>query len=110
MLDNSFPAVSPASGDEARLDELHGVLSHRRRRVVLGELDEVEGPLSLDELAERVVRSEAQPPFVDVPEDDVEAVRISLYHTHLPKLAESNLVEYAPLAGTAEFSTPTGEG
>ena len=53
-----------------------------RRRAVVGVLVEASGPLSLDDLAERVVSASGAPL-------SAERVRVALDHVHLPKLDDA---------------------
>ena len=111
MLDGSFPAVPPLeSSDESRLDELYRALGHHRRRSLLRELHDCDGTLTIDELAERVAEREANRPSDGVPDDDLETVRLTLHHAHLPKLAAADVVDYDASIRTVEFRTLTGEG
>ncbi|WP_436923693.1 DUF7344 domain-containing protein [Halosimplex amylolyticum] len=71
--------------------ELFGVLSERRRRLLLDVLDERTTPLGLRELATGIVAREGGDP------DDIEAVRaveIVLHHKHLPKLNALDVLDY----------------
>lgn len=68
---------------DAELDALVECLASDRRLSVLDELGD--GPLTRDELAERVAAGESA--------SSVEDVRISLRHGHLPKLESTGLVE-----------------
>ena len=110
MQNDAFPGVPPpASSDEDRMDELYDVLSHRRRRVILREVHGADGVLSIDELVERINRQEGHRATGWDSADDVASVRLSLYHTHLPKLTGANFVKYDEGDQTVEFRTLTGE-
>lgn len=110
MQKDAFPAVPPpASSDEERMDELYDVLSHHRRRVILREVHATDGVLAIDELVERILQQEGHRPTGWDATDDVASVRLSLYHTHLPKLTGAHLVEYDEGNQTVEFRTLTGE-
>lgn len=111
MQNDAFPAVPPPpSSDENRVDELYDVLRHHRRRAILREVHATDGALSNDGLAERIIRQEGHRATGGSPDDDVDSVRLSLHHTHLPKLMGTNLVEYDERDQTVEFRTLTGEG
>ena len=75
------------------LETLFDLLSSLRRRsaylVLLRHAD-----LSLPDLADEVAVAEYGQPLSEVDADDVLQVYLSLYHTHVPKLADSGLVEY----------------
>lgn len=71
-------------------DELFEALTHQHRRRVLAVLRTAGQPLTLTALAEELaLRSDG-----DAGEDETEGLRVSLYHRHLPKLADTGLVEF----------------
>lgn len=86
--------------DEAvHVDERDGnrvaeTLSVPLRRRALQVLRDVETPLSLADLAIELVRRESDDRAVDGQWEQVRQYRITLYHAHVPKLAEAGLVEY----------------
>ncbi|WP_436923888.1 DUF7344 domain-containing protein [Halosimplex amylolyticum] len=69
----------------------YDALSSPRRRHVIRLLDEAEGALDLNDLAEAVAEDEQ-----DGDADDSQVVRVyaSLYHVHVPKLADAGIVRY----------------
>lgn len=75
-------------------------LAHPRRRRVIRLLREPDAPVSLDDLAVRVVTDERgiEPAHVDP--DAAAPVRTALYHFHLPKLRDAGAVEFEPGRGT----------
>ena len=76
------------------LDDVFVLLSHKRRRYLLHCLTEIGPRVSLPDLADEVSVREHGCPLTDIPEDDVLAVYISLYHQHIPLLATAGLVQY----------------
>ncbi|MBX0303001.1 DUF7344 domain-containing protein [Haloarcula salinisoli] len=80
--------------DELTLSELLELLSHRRRRFVLGTLDETDGDVPMDSLAKRLAAWEESDSPADATPPAVEDVKLSLYHTHLPKLETAGLVTF----------------
>jgi len=80
--------------NELTLSELFDILSHPRRRFVLGYLDETDGAVQTDSLAERIAVWEG----ADAPGDSsvaaVEDIKLSLHHVHLPKLEESGFLTH----------------
>ncbi|MFB6136329.1 MAG: ArsR family transcriptional regulator [Halobacteriaceae archaeon] len=83
-----------ARDDEGGLtrDQIHHLLSNRRRRLVISALVDAEEPLDLRDLSERIAGDEAgeRPP----PRDVRHTVYVSLQQTHLPKLDGLDVVEY----------------
>lgn len=76
-------------------DALLGVLSNSRRRFVVACLEEHATPMALADLADELATREHDAPLDRVPEDDVVAIYMSLYHVHVPKLSDAGLVEYS---------------
>lgn len=75
------------------LDALFDLLAAFRRREALVTLLTHEA-LSLPDLADEVAVAERGEPLTRIDADDVLEVYLSLYHTHVPKLAGEGLVEY----------------
>lgn len=75
-------------------DELFDALANHRCRFVLHHLQDGDGPMSLATLGEYTAAWERDESPEDVAEEYVERVSASLYHAHLPKLREKNLVEF----------------
>lgn len=71
----------------------YDALSHRRRRSVIRALDETDAPLTLMELATTIAEWDDEASTGD----DSELVRdvyTTLYHAHVPKLADAGFVRY----------------
>ena len=98
---SEFPSTPRARSPDVLFD----ALAHRRRRYVLECLREDGTPVALAELADEVAARERETPVHDVPAEQVERVYLSLYHTHVPKLAGADVVEYSPGNGMVELST-----
>lgn len=76
--------------DHPAVDRVFSSLADQRRRLVLDYLLDAEaGRASFDELVDHVVEAETRSP-----PPDREAVATTLYHTHLPKLADEGLIDY----------------
>lgn len=88
------------------LDRLFDVFSRERRRYALYVLDSADEPVEIEELAGRIRRLEED--GEDVSPGDLRDVRLSLKHTHLPKAAQAEYVEYDRDEGEIRISgTPT---
>lgn len=81
------------SSNSISLDTVFDLLADRRRRRVLDALRE-HGTLTLADVADEVARHENDAPLTDVPDDDVLRIYLSLYHSHIPKLAAQDVVAY----------------
>lgn len=75
-------------------DVVFDVLRNPRREFALAYLRQQDRPVTLTELARKVTAWEVGVPPTEVEKDRVQQVRVSLHHTHLPKLANFGLVEY----------------
>ncbi|SEP90741.1 DUF7344 domain-containing protein [Natrinema salaciae] len=82
------------------VDTAMDLLADRRRRAVLDYLEETDGTATLTELAVEIAAREArvEPNAIsdhgDVSARDRRAVRISLHHSHVPKLANADVIDY----------------
>lgn len=81
--------VSPS----ASLDEVFDILSSSRRRHVLRRLAEGDGPSSIGELAEHVASIENGKPVSALTSQERKRVYVSLYQAHLPRMADSEVIE-----------------
>lgn len=96
------PESLTAFGDSRAdaVDTAMDLLANRRRRAILDSLEESGGSATLTELAVEIAVQEAgsEPNVIsdhgDVSARDRRAVRISLHHTHIPKLAAAEAVDY----------------
>lgn len=86
-----YPGSVPAV---LELDPVFEALAHPRRRYLLYTLLE-DTEWSLREIAAKVAAWEDGPPSRTVTDDEVERVYVSLYHNHVPKLADDGIVEFA---------------
>ena len=78
-----------------RVDELLTLLADSERRTILTHLrNRGEGTTSLDALA--TVLASSSPVEQDY-------ARVRLHHTHLPKLAQTPLLDYDPATTTVEY-------
>lgn len=84
---------TPAAGTVDRTT-VHDLLAADRRRHVLACLAD-HGTLALPDLADQVAERERDTALPQIPEDEVLTVYLSLYHTHVPKLADADVVRYS---------------
>jgi len=90
--------------DQLTQDDVFDILSSARRRYVLYML-KTEGPMELTALAEHVAAWENDTAVEDLSKQQRKRVYVSLYQTHVPKLAESGLVDYDQESGIVEMGT-----
>lgn len=85
------------TGNSRSLDRLFRLLSNHRRRYVLYYLDETENAVvTATELTDYLVRREREwKNRDDRTEADLrEEIRIDLHHDHLPRIADTGLIDY----------------
>lgn len=75
-------------------DTFFETLANVRRRFVLSHLGRTVGGVSIDTLAREIAGWENGLAPNRISDDDYERVYVSLYHMHVPKLAESGLIEW----------------
>lgn len=83
-------------------------LSEPRRRYLLYYLQR-EGEPYIDQVARIIAACERDCDPSAVPEESTARVRQDLYHVHLPKLAEEDLVDYDRRSGAMAFQQPPSE-
>ena len=92
MLSTTPTHETERNGGELSEDEVFEVLSNRRRRFVIHALKRAEGPVEISELSTHVTAWERNIDPRDVQYEDRRNVYSTLQRTHLPKLAEKNVV------------------
>ncbi|MFC6717505.1 hypothetical protein ACFQGT_04535 [Natrialbaceae archaeon GCM10025810] len=70
------------------------LLANRRRRYALRCLRTYENSITLADLADEVAVLECNEPLTEISAERVKRVYLSLYHTHVPKLADASYVRY----------------
>jgi hypothetical protein len=84
-------------------DQTLDLISVPRRRTLLYHLKDLGvGAVPIDDIVDAVVTRERSIPARDAPES-VDSVRVSLVHTHIPKLADLGIVEYDLGASTVRY-------
>lgn len=84
-----------------RADVIFDVLNHSRRRHALQFLADRVGGVPLAEVADAVAKREGEPT-----DERRKRVATGLYHTHLPKFAETGVAEYDPRTDVVTLSAP----
>lgn len=80
-------------------DVVFDILSSPRRRYVLYYLRTSEEPVKLTDLAEHVAAWENETDPEAISEQERKRVYVSLYQTHIPRLAEVGVIEYDKESG-----------
>jgi DNA-binding transcriptional ArsR family regulator len=76
------------------LETVLDVCSHKHRRIVLAALTNRERPISIDDLTDEIIKHNHHAPPTEAGDETVTQVQVSLYHVHLPKLAEAGFIQY----------------
>lgn len=86
----------PAGSTDRSLpvDALLDLLAHSRRRTLLTCLQTYDDPLPLPDLADEVAVAERDATLDAIPAETVKRVYMSLYHRHVPKLEDYDVVWY----------------
>lgn len=92
-IGNNDPIVIDPEG---AVDEGYSALSNERCRQVLSALVQESMPIDTETLARQVTIREACDNSKMVTQEWIEQVHVSLYHHHLPKLADFGLIKYDP--------------
>jgi len=74
--------------------EIFEVLSNRRRRYVVRACQQIEPPIEIGDLAERIAAWEHETTPQAINSEQRRRVYTSLQQTHLPKLEQSGFIEY----------------
>ena len=85
-------------------DIVFDILSSTRRRYVLYYLRTTDGPVRLTDLAEEVAAWENETDRAEITDQERKRVYVSLYQTHIPRLAEAGLVNYDKDSGQIELA------
>ena len=86
-------------------DRVLSAVANRRRRAVLYSLKNASGgTLEYDTLVDRVADRTREGDEEGVSEERRQRLQIAIHHSHLPKLEESQLVEYETDTGHVRFT------
>lgn len=90
-------------------DDAFDILSSDRRRFVIQRLHEASGPVELNDLAMSLAAEENGVPTDELTAKERKRMYVSLYQTHVPKLAEADAVTYDQEAGTVSPTPRTSD-
>lgn len=98
----AFPA---SDGGRSRLNRILISLQDTHRRYLLYYLQK-EDPCNLDEAAGRVAAWDYECDPADVTAKTHDRTKAELYHIHLPKLADMNIIDYDERSGAIRLRDP----
>ncbi|RRJ33659.1 DUF7344 domain-containing protein [Halocatena pleomorpha] len=89
-------------------DLVFDLLSSPRRRFVLHYLRSESDSLALTALADEVAAWEYETPVEELSDQERKRAYVSLYQTHIPKLADAGIVEYDTDSGEVTLAQAAG--
>jgi hypothetical protein len=93
----------PAAGTRPSLDTVHRLLASRRRRYTLYCLYLYANPIRLPDVADQVTEWERGRPAEELLDERLHTYN-DLYHTHVPRLADADVVAYGQAEDVVELS------
>lgn len=96
--------MSSADTEPLTPDGVFELLSNHRRRMVLYYLRTNGGSADVQKLATEIAAMENDVPVDELTSQQRKRVYVSLYQTHLPKMAEMNTIEYDEDGGTVRLA------
>ncbi|WP_443670009.1 DUF7344 domain-containing protein [Halorientalis salina] len=102
-------AGSCVRSESVDLETLLTLLAPDRRRQAVLTLLDCERDVSLDELSRRVACRPLESTTCEPPQSLIDRIRISLHHSHLPKLHDAGIVEYDAGRRTVTLTTESAQ-
>lgn len=108
---NGDRSTDPSTNGEETItrDDVHHLLSNRRRRDVLRYLETVDSSTTVGDLAVHIAADENEIPIPEVTSEQRKRVYISLYQAHLPKLDAEGVIDYDRDRGRIELAGEADE-
>lgn len=85
--------------DSLSEDEIFNLLSSSRRRSVLRRLLREDEPVGLQQLADEIAAQENDKVIDELTDRERKRVYVSLYQTHVPTMADADVLDYDPESG-----------
>jgi hypothetical protein len=104
-MDQAVRPPSKADGGYSYLERILEALNHSRRRLFLYHLRETD-PTDIEAAAKQVAAMEHGVKPSEVADDTYDHIRITLDHSHLPKLEELGVIDYDRRHGNIRFDDP----
>ena len=84
------------SKTRSTFDSVLDVCQDQHRRIVLALFEAEQRSLTLDDLAQTILKYSHQASPTEASKDVLTEIRLSLYHAHLPKMASEGLITFDP--------------
>lgn len=101
MHEERYP-IGDRGTTTGQISLLYKLLADHRRRVLLQCLRDTEAPMPISTLVTEVTQSDDRCPSTGTTDTE-----IALHHIHLPKLAETGIIEYDQSAQQATYTAPS---
>ncbi|WP_227355897.1 DUF7344 domain-containing protein [Haladaptatus salinisoli] len=82
------------SGDSIEVGAVFEACGDQHRRIVLAVLADQQRSITLSELTKMIVKRNHHMPLSEASDEELTQIKSSLYHCHLPKLADANLISF----------------
>lgn len=102
IIESVQSAVTDIQG--ITLDRALDVFANQRRRYAIYYLQQHDKPMALAAVADEIAVYEDETDITDIPAEEIKPVYASLYHSHIPKLADAGIVEYNEDRNTATLT------
>lgn len=79
-----------------QFESLIDLCRNQHRRIVIAKLANEKRSLAMSDLTKAIITCTHHMPATEVSEKDTREIRLSLHHSHIPKLADYSLIEYDP--------------
>lgn len=97
-------------GTSIEFDAVLDVCEHEHRRIVLAALADQQQSVSINDLANAILKHNHHMPLTEVDGETVTEIQTALHHVHLPKLEAVELVEYDSERQLVESTAQFDEG
>lgn len=101
--------MAQSRSDSLSQDAVFDILSNARRRYVLYYLREAGEPVELRELARELAKWENKATEEELTKQQRKRVYVSLYQTHIQKLADAGIVEYDQDSGMVSLANAASQ-
>lgn len=92
--------MSTSHGDGGTIERICDLVSHPTRRVLLRVLRDIETPTTIETVAGEIIDADGNRPDGVEQTEKADRVVVELYHIHLPKMADTGMINYDPETGT----------
>lgn len=101
--------MSAQDTEELSREAVFDLMNSPRRRFVIHYLHKIQEPIELQSLANHVASWEDDTPLDELTDQQKKRVYVSLYQTHVPKLADTGVVTFDRDSGDVEITERASE-